>query len=101
VSALQEYCAHRYLPYLESHAYSSKYKQLLACGSVMVAPRIDYPDFFLRALQPGIHYVLLNASDLCEDTVSAFPTLRSRVREPISAVPRVASWISAVPRVAS
>ena len=66
----QEYCAHRYLPYLESHAYSSKYKQLLACGSVMVAPRIDYPDFFLRALRPGIHYVQLNSSDLCEDTAS-------------------------------
>jgi len=85
VSALQEYCAHRYLPYLESHAYSSKYKQLLACGSVMVAPRIDYPDFFLRALQPGIHYVLLNASDLCEDTVSASPRVRLGV--PASTLP--------------
>ena len=69
---LQTYCRHRYLPYLESHSYSSKYKQLLACGSVMIAPRIDYPDFFLRALEPGVHYVELNSSNLCEDTVSAF-----------------------------
>lgn len=67
----QSYCRHRYLPYLESHAYSSKYKQLLACGSVMIAPRIDYPDFFLRALVPGVHYVELNSTNLCEDTVSA------------------------------
>ena len=72
---MQTYCRHRYLPYLESHAYSSKYKQLLACGSVMIAPRIDYPDFFLRALVPGVHYIQLNTSNLCEDTVSALSTL--------------------------
>ena len=72
---LQAYCKHRYLPYLESHAYSSKYKQLLACGSVMIAPRIDYPDFFLRALQKGIHYVEVNSDDLCNDMVGACYTL--------------------------
>ena len=52
-------------------SYSSKYKQLLACGSVMVAPTIEYPDFFLRALQKGVHYVELDPNDLCEDTVCA------------------------------
>ena len=69
----QEYCRHRYLPYLESMSYSSKYKQLLACGSVMVAPTIAYPDFFLRALQKGVHYVELDPEDLCEDIVCAPP----------------------------
>ena len=55
-------------------SYSSKYKQLLACGSVMVAPTIEYPDFFLRALQKGVHYVELDPNDLCEDTVGAHLT---------------------------
>ena len=40
----------------------------------MIAPHIDYPDFFLRALVPGVHYVELNSSNLCEDTVSARST---------------------------
>ena len=67
----QTWCKHRYLPYLESQAYSSKYKQLLACGSVMVAPRIDYPDFFIRALVPGVHYVETSPDDdtICEDMI--------------------------------
>ena len=68
---LQTYCKHRYLPYLESHAYSSKYKQLLACGSVMIAPRIEYPDFFLRGLVPGVHYVEVDPDRLCEDMIGA------------------------------
>lgn len=70
---MQEYCNHRYLPYLESHAWSTKYKQLLACGSVMVAPRIDYPDFFLRGLVPGLHYVQIDSDNLCEDMLGEAP----------------------------
>ena len=58
----------------------------------MVAPRIDYPDFFLRALQPGIHYVLLNSSDLCEDTASEpLALLASGTREDAGANPCVSA----------
>eukprot|EP00887_Chlorella_sp_A99_P007639 scaffold20.g7639.t1 len=63
--ALQE----TYNVYIESDAYASNLKQKLACGSLLVALKMEYWEFYGRALQPGQHYVeITNEEDhVCEE----------------------------------
>lgn len=67
----QKWCQYRYLLYLESGAYASKYTELLACGGMFFSPPIAHPDFFMRALQPGIDYMELAPQDSCLDMLGA------------------------------
>ena len=64
---MQDWCQYRYLLYLESGAWATKFRHLLACGGVFFSPPIVFPDFFLRALTPGVNYVELAAKDPCLD----------------------------------
>lgn len=48
---------HRYLVYVESNAWATNLKQKLACGSVVLAIRPRYFEFFSRALRAGVHYI--------------------------------------------
>ena len=69
--SLQDWCQYRYLLYLESGAWATKYRHLLACGAVFLSPPITYPDFFMRALTPGVNFVELAAKDSCLDMLGA------------------------------
>ena len=71
----QDWCRYRYLLYLESGAWATKYRHLLACGGVFLSPPITHPDFFLRALTPGVDFVELAAKDSCLDMLGAFRRL--------------------------
>lgn len=58
----------RYPMYIESKAWVTNLKQKLACGSILVSNKMEYFEFFTRALKPGVHYVEVDASNLCFDT---------------------------------
>lgn len=53
--------------YIESDAWVTNLKQKLACGSVLMSNRMDFHEFFTRALVPGVHYVEVDPSNLCRD----------------------------------
>lgn len=60
----------RYPVYLESKAYSGSLRFKLSCGSVLMMNKPDYREFWVRDLQPGVHYVEIeqaDASALCEN----------------------------------
>jgi hypothetical protein len=54
--------------YIESDSYASNLKQKLVCGSVLVALRMEYFEWYARGLEAGKHYVeLTNEEDhVCE-----------------------------------
>jgi protein glucosyltransferase len=54
--------------YIESGAYASNLKQKLACGSLLLALRIDHWEFYSRLLRPGLEYVEVDDAEegLCE-----------------------------------
>ena len=54
--------------YIESHAWVTNLKQKLACGSILISNKMEYYEFFTRALKPGIHYVEVDSDNLCVDT---------------------------------
>lgn len=54
--------------YIESKAWVTNLKQKLACGSILISNKMEYFEFFTRALKPGIHYVEVDANNLCLDT---------------------------------
>lgn len=54
--------------YIESKAWVTNLKQKLACGSILVSNKMEYYEFFTRALKPGVHYVEVDANNLCLDT---------------------------------
>ena len=54
--------------YIESDAWVTNLKQKLACGSILISNKMEYYEFFTRALQPGLHYVQVDPGDLCNDT---------------------------------
>ena len=58
----------RYPMYIESDAWVTNLKQKLACGSILVSNKMEYYEWFTRALQPGLHYVQVDPGDLCNDT---------------------------------
>lgn len=58
----------RYLMYIEADAWATNLKQKLACGSVLMSAKMEYYEFFTRALQPNVHYVEVSTSDMCQDT---------------------------------
>ena len=55
--------------YIESDAWVTNLKQKLACGSILISNKMEYYEWFTRALQPGVHYVEVDSADICEDTV--------------------------------
>ena len=58
----------RYPMYIESKAWVTNLKQKLACGSILISNKMEYFEFFTRALKPGIHYVEVDQNNLCLDT---------------------------------
>ena len=58
----------RYNMYIESDSYASNLKQKLVCGSVLVALRMEYWEWYARGLEAGKHFVeLTNEEDhVCE-----------------------------------
>lgn len=56
--------------YIESDAWVTNLKQKLACGSALVSNRMEFYEFFTRALVPGVHYVEVDSKDLCRDTAA-------------------------------
>ncbi len=54
--------------YIESKAWVTNLKQKLACGSILISNKMEYFEFFTRALKPGIHYVEVDQNNLCLDT---------------------------------
>ncbi|GAB4823426.1 hypothetical protein N2152v2_010472 [Parachlorella kessleri] len=63
IESLDSVCRFRYQVYLQSNAWSTNFKQKVACGSVVVVPSMDYYEFWTRALEPGRHYVALKTGD--------------------------------------
>jgi len=66
----------RYLMYIEADAWATNLKQKLACGSVLMSAKMEFYEFFTRALQPNEHYVEVDTIDMCQDTarkVASFP----------------------------
>lgn len=62
------FCVCRYPMYIESQAWVTNLKQKLACGSILISNKMEYYEFFTRALKPGVHYVEVDANNLCIDT---------------------------------
>lgn len=58
----------RYPMYIESKAWVTNLKQKLACGSILISNKMEYFEFFTRALKPGIHYVEVDQNNICLDT---------------------------------
>jgi len=54
--------------YIESKAWVTNLKQKLACGSILISNKMEYFEFFTRALKPGIHYVEVDEKNICTDT---------------------------------
>ena len=94
----QEWCQYRYLLYLESGAWATKYKELLACGGVVFSPPVTYPDFFLRALTPGVDYIELAAKDSCIDMLGAPATPPDLTLGEVAAShsDRLRTWVGSV-----
>ncbi|KAL4422975.1 hypothetical protein ABPG75_009172 [Micractinium tetrahymenae] len=69
---MQDSGYYRYNLYIESQAYASNLKQKLATGSLVVAPRLQYHEFFGRDLVPGEHYVAVSTDEgeVCEELVT-------------------------------
>lgn len=63
IESLDSVCRFRYQVYLQSNAWSTNFKQKVACGSVVVVPSMDYYEFWTRALVPGRHYVALKSGE--------------------------------------
>jgi Glycosyl transferase family 90 len=60
----------RYNVYIESGAWATNFKQKLASGSPVFAIDPRAPEFFSRALRPGVHYAPLRIRDMCNQTVA-------------------------------
>jgi Glycosyl transferase family 90 len=56
--------------YIESGAWATNFKQKLASGSPVFAIDPRAPEFFSRALRPGVHYAPLRVADMCNQTVA-------------------------------
>ncbi|CAL5226901.1 g9774 [Coccomyxa viridis] len=70
VVQLHDLCDYRYLMYIEADAWATNLKQKLACGSVLMSAKMEYYEFFTRALQPNVHFVEVSTTDMCHDTAS-------------------------------
>ena len=60
--------------YIEADAWATNLKQKLACGSVLMSAKMEYYEFFTRALQPNVHFVEVSTNDMCHDTASKVNT---------------------------
>ena len=54
--------------YIEADAWATNLKQKLACGSVLMSAKMEFYEFFTRALEPNVHYVEVDTHDMCHDT---------------------------------
>ena len=52
-------CQYKYLAYLESKAYSASLKHMLACGSVVLSPPLEFYHYYARALATEDHMVTI------------------------------------------
>ena len=60
----------RYPMHIESHAWTTNTKQKMACGSVFVSHKLEYYEWFTRALKPGVHFVEVDPETICVDTAT-------------------------------
>lgn len=60
--------------YIESGAWATNFKQKLASGSPVLAIDPRSPEFFSRALRPGMHYLPISMRDMCNQTVDSVRT---------------------------
>ncbi len=60
--------------YIEADAWATNLKQKLACGSVLMSAKMEFYEFFTRALQPNVHYVEVSTNEMCQDTASKVKT---------------------------
>lgn len=67
--ALPQLSLYRYNVYIESSAWATNFKQKLASGSPVFAIDPRSPEFFSRALRPGVHYLPVSGHDMCNQTV--------------------------------
>ena len=56
-------CAHRYALSLSGFGYSSRLRALLMCGATVVHVHGEDAEFFMPALVPGKHLVVLEGRD--------------------------------------
>ena len=54
--------------YIEADAWATNLKQKLDCGSVLMSAKMEFYEFFTRALEPDVHYVEVDTHDMCHDT---------------------------------
>ena len=66
---LDQQCKHKYLLYLPGNANSISFKYKLACGSLVVAVRSRYREFYHDALLEGKHYTTVAYSASADRTV--------------------------------
>ena len=66
---LDQQCMHKYLLYLPGNANSISFKYKLACGSLVIAVRSPYREFYHDALLEGKHYATVGYSAGVERTV--------------------------------
>ncbi|CAM6104362.1 unnamed protein product [Calypogeia fissa] len=64
-SKLEDQCEHRYKIYAEGFAWSVSFKYIMACGSPTMAISPAYYDFFMRGLEPGVHYLPVRPKATC------------------------------------
>ncbi|KAK9859348.1 hypothetical protein WJX84_004391 [Apatococcus fuscideae] len=67
---LHDTCDYRYPMHIESHAWTTNTKQKMACGSVFVSHKLEYYEWFTRALKPGVHFVEVDPETICVDTAT-------------------------------
>ena len=73
---------YRYNVYIESGAWATNFKQKLASGSPVFAIDPRAPEFFSRALRPGVHYAPLRVADMCNQTVATVSPFHTRLLRP-------------------
>lgn len=80
---LSSACAHRVALSLPGFGYSSRLRTLLACGATVVHVRGEDEEFFMPALVPGEHLLVLGGKDAVGEQL--LPTLEALQRDSIRA----------------
>ncbi|KAL3682330.1 hypothetical protein R1sor_000352 [Riccia sorocarpa] len=77
-SKLENQCKHRYKIYAEGFAWSVSFKYIMACGSPTLVISPKYHDFFMRGLQPWVHYIPVRPAQICSGKLC--PSISSAVK---------------------
>lgn len=75
---LRSICTFRFQAYLEGKAWSTNLKQKLACGSVVLAPKLEFYEFWTRGLETGRHYLEVTpGAGMCHDVATKVQALNA------------------------